>query len=1432
MQRTFAHLVCSLAAAFFLAGHVRAQSGTALVFDGVNDFANLPLFATNAPTNEITIEFWQNVAQAKVQATIGVVPDNLTNRICGHVPWIDGVVYWDFGNINTAGRLAYTPPNPITNSWQHFAFVASSNGNFMRIYRNGVLEAQKTGMTPLARSTNDLALGQIGGGFFAGQMDEFRIWNVARGSNEIATNFMRSLVGNEAGLLVYLRCNDGAGTGAVDSAPLGGNTVAFLSNGVAWAASGASVGGLFVTMADALLVDTNNNGKVNSGDTLRYTVTIQNNGTNTLTNLVLNVPANPNTTLVPGSVKAPPRANDDGPATNSVPGNSFHVALNTVFNLSAPGLLANDNLGAPVGSIASFGGGSFPGTATTTAAGSSANNPAVGTLTVNANGSVTFTPTAAFNGLAIFQYRLTNAQGASIATASVAVGVRPTPVDDTLFVAGNTLFDSSLVPFSLMSNDAGDLTGVSSVVNPSLGVFTMNANGQFLFTPNVGASGSANVNYTITNGFGSAQAQVAVTVGAPVWYIDGASVAGTADGRSHTPFKTLTAFNTVNNGTAGNPGDNQAILLRDGTYAEGIVLRNGQRLIGEGTSGSLTNTLGVALPPGSVVAPGVVIPGFSGVAPLVAPAGSNAVQLASGNRVRGLTAGDTPAGSGFSGNSVGNLFISECSKIGSGGVASLVQGSGAVSVVFQTVQSTNGSVTLTGLAGSFSVNNGFLQNGIFAISQGNADITFPGYISRAGGSIIAIYDRTGGTVTFSGPLTNNSSGVGIQIAGNSGGAINFTGTSKVLNTAGNIALSLTNNGATAITFSNGGLDLDTTTAIGVNLAGVNNLTISGAGNSITTGSGTAFYSSGGNGTVDINAPLTGTGRLIDIQGRTGGSVTLSGNLLNNPGTGMLIQGNTGGTITLSGTTKTFNTGANTAVNLVNNTGATINFTGGGLAITTTTTGFNATGGATAINVTGTGNTINAGTATALNVVSTTIGASGLTFQSISSSGGSATGIILDSTGAGGGLTVTGSGSASSGGTIANKTGSDGAFTTGNGIYLNSAANVRLARMQLNDFANSAIRGFSVTGFTLRDSVISGVVGTSTGEIEGAIAFGHVGPTFQNGLFGNSLIDNVNISGSIEHQIEVYNQSGTMHLTITNANIHDNSVAGGSDGIQMEFRGTAQVFTKIDGCSFSNNKSQAIQIGSLETANVHATIRRNTITRGTQGNEGIVLSNGGDSDFTALIGGPTAADGNTISGFGGVAIFVGQVPGQGTPASLLQATIQNNNVTTPPTASNHGIIAFLSSLSGQISQARLLIDANTVTYQSAAARAILVDAPDASRTPEFHATVRNNLVTASDINAVTMISVAARNGAIGHSDIRDNDVNYTGGASVSGVNVREATLGSNVLARGGSASNDAATVIAANNPLSTTAVLPSSADIPVVENNTILLPTTPTLPTLP
>ena len=79
--------------------------------------------------------------------------------------------------------------------------------------------------------------------------------------------------------------------------------------------------------------------------------------------------------------------------------------------------------------------------------------------------------------------------------------------------------------------------------------------------------------------------------------------------------------------------------------------------------------------------------------------------------------------------------------------------------------------------------------------------------------------------------------------------------------------------------------------------------------------------------------------------------------------------------------------------------------------TGTASAFTATGGGT-VTVTGSTNTLTTTTGTALNIANTTIGAADVTFRSISANGG-ANGIVLNTTGALGGLHVTGTGTAGS-----------------------------------------------------------------------------------------------------------------------------------------------------------------------------------------------------------------------------------------------------------------------------------------------------------------------------------------------------------------------------------------------------------------------------------
>jgi hypothetical protein len=624
---------------------------------------------------------------------------------------------------------------------------------------------------------------------------------------------------------------------------------------------------------------------------------------------------------------------------------------------------------------------------------------------------------------------------------------------------------------------------------------------------------------------------------------------------------------------------------------------------------------------------------------------------------------------------------------------------------------------------------------------------------------------------------------------------------------------------------------------------------------ITNPSGAALLVSGGAGSIGHAGAISksSAGRLVAIQGRTGGSVTVSGGLSSTgSSTGILVQNCTGGTVTFSSGTKTLNTGINQAVTLTNNTGAAIDFTGGGLDIdTTSATGFAASGGGT-ISVQGTGNTIASTAGTALDVSGTTIGSNHLTFLSISSGTvvtSAGVGILLANTGPTGGLHVTGDGTTTaygngSGGTIRNKAGSDAANTqtaptSGVGVLLNNTTNVELSNMVFTSFDNHAIFGTGVNGIELTYSKINGTTGTSSGSGDAPIALGLVEGASPgsgtNGLTGFSLFRSVEVTGGIEHNVEVYLTNGNADLTIDNCSIHDNAPALGGDGILMETYGSSTARFRVAGSTFSNNRSRALRLNAMRQSAIDISVDNNVVSRSSQGDEGFVLSNGGDADLTA------AVTNNLISGLGGAAISVGQGAGNATDNSLLQATITANIVTAPSIATNTAILALMSSTVGQISQARLLIHGNTVTQGSAMGLAgcILVDTPHASTSPTFHATVtRNQVAVLNNVTGTWGIAVQARQSSNGHfrigrrfiGDPDGNTVTYPSGVppGVLGVRARHAAPATASLETG-SSGGLAAAVLAANNPASTTEVL---GTISVVGNSDVITPVMPTLPTLP
>lgn len=847
-------------------------------------------------------------------------------------------------------------------------------------------------------------------------------------------------------------------------------------------------------------------------------------------------------------VQAPPTAVNEGPAGGSNPGEPFHAFYSVsgspeTFTLAAPGALSNDNLGFPAATITSWGADSLGGSVTTYAAGSTVSplpgtGRTTGSLTVNANGSISFTPPDGFTGNYVFRYRLTNVRGTSDAQVTIAVGARPHAANDIypFTLVGNVPINTATsTKFRVTTNDQGD-GKVLAVTGQTNGTATLNADSTFTFRPTPGYEGSASFTYTVSNGFGtSAPATVSMTVGTPIWFVNAAAGAG-GDGRYDAPFNSLPSLAGINNGVGNNPADGDRIFLYTGSYTGGLTLRANQRLIGQGAIASFSSIAGVTWP-----ADAGAEPTMGGTAPTIttSAAGTNGVNLGSGNTLRGFNLGNA-TGAALSGSGFGTLTISEV----------------GINTNGQALNLTNGT-----LSGSFPV-----------------------------------VRSTGGT--------NN-------------------------------------------------IYLSSVATSGTSTLGANADALSGA-------SGDALRIDGGNGSFTYSGSITNTATLaVNITGKNGGTVTLSGDI--NPAAaarGISVGSNSNGTtINFTGANQKISTGTTAGVTLASNTGANVNFTGGALAITTTTgSGFNVSGGGT-VTVTGSSNTIGSTGGVALNVANTTIGASGLVFRSIAANGGN-NGIVLNNTGSSGGLSVTGTGSAGSGGTIQNMTGADGS-TNGTGVYLNSTRSVSLRHMQLNDHQNFAIRGNDVVGFTLAGSVISGTNGTNADQDEASVAF--------TALTGSARISSTSISGGIEDNFRVRNSGGTLdRIVFDTVTVGANGTPAGNDGINLLPSGTAVMRVTVQNSTFTSARGDLFQLDVKGTANSDLVFSSNTLSN----NHGNIVSGGGG---VTIVGGGLGSNmtltynisGNTFRDAKGHGLLVSKAGGAGT----MTGTVSNNQIGLAGTANS-------------------------------------------------------------------------------------------------------------------------------------------------------------------
>jgi len=180
---------------------------------------------------------------------------------------------------------------------------------------------------------------------------------------------------------------------------------------------------------------------------------------------------------------------------------SYTMNEDTTLTIAAPGVLTND-----------MDADGDPLTAELVTA------PTVGTLTLNADGSFTYTPPADYFGTVTFTYRAYDGVAYSTpVTVTIvvdAVNDAPVAVDDSYAMDEDTTL--TIAAPGVLANDTdadGDALTAELVTAPTVGTLTLNADGSFTYTPPANYFGTVTFTYRADDSFvSSAPATVTITI--------------------------------------------------------------------------------------------------------------------------------------------------------------------------------------------------------------------------------------------------------------------------------------------------------------------------------------------------------------------------------------------------------------------------------------------------------------------------------------------------------------------------------------------------------------------------------------------------------------------------------------------------------------------------------------------------------------------------------------------------------------------------------------------------------------------------------------------------------------------------------------------------------------------------------------------------------
>lgn len=194
--------------AFPIAAAGQTVNGHGLVFDGVDDIVSLGL-STALQIQTITVEAWIKPTST---ASVGFLVYDTTNSNAvsgGYQLQASSVCVFRKGS-DTGYQYLTGTATVNDGSWHHVAGIYSTSDLTVSLYVDGILDAGPTASTGNINYTNStgLTLGADPAGanptlYWAGELDEVRIWNVARTQDEIINNKSNHVSTSSPGLIGY-----------------------------------------------------------------------------------------------------------------------------------------------------------------------------------------------------------------------------------------------------------------------------------------------------------------------------------------------------------------------------------------------------------------------------------------------------------------------------------------------------------------------------------------------------------------------------------------------------------------------------------------------------------------------------------------------------------------------------------------------------------------------------------------------------------------------------------------------------------------------------------------------------------------------------------------------------------------------------------------------------------------------------------------------------------------------------------------------------------------------------------------------------------------------------------------------------------------------------------------------------------------------------